>query len=53
MSHEAAGDWLLVNSSLQDKMAATLADDIFERIFLKEKYVFRLIFHWSLFPRVE
>ena len=36
-----------------DKMAAILADDIFNCIFLNGKFEFWLKFHWSLFLRVQ
>ena len=42
-----------VNSSPPVQNGRHFADDIWGRIFVKEKFVFRLKFHWSLFPRVQ
>ena len=36
-----------------DKMAAIFSEGIFKYILFNEKCIFRLRFHWSLFPRVQ
>ena len=44
--------WLLNTLRLRQN-GRYFPDDIFECIFLKENFQFRLKFHWSLFPRVQ
>ena len=42
-----------INSSLPEQNGHQFANDIFKCIFVKEKFVFWLKFHWSYFQRVQ